>query len=110
MNHPFEILLRSAKTAGFVEGLQKGHCDAEKELAGLQDDEGVAMRDGGTCGSGLWSVWDPGAVSGVLACHPARQSFQTESGTPPSYCAILTYLGKLTISLGLSPLYTIYLY
>ena len=29
-------------------------------------DEGVAMRDGGTCGSGSRSVWDPGAVSGVL--------------------------------------------
>jgi hypothetical protein len=25
MNHPFEILLRSVKAAGFAEGLQKGH-------------------------------------------------------------------------------------
>jgi len=29
-------------------------------------DEGIAIRDRGTCGSGLWSVWNPGAVSGVL--------------------------------------------
>jgi len=37
MNHPFEILLRSAKAAGFAEGLQKGHRDAEKELGDLRE-------------------------------------------------------------------------
>jgi hypothetical protein len=37
MNHPLEILLRSAKAAGFVEGLQKGRRDAEKELADLRE-------------------------------------------------------------------------
>jgi hypothetical protein len=37
MNHPFEILLRIAKVVGFVEGLQKGCRDPEKELADLQE-------------------------------------------------------------------------
>ena len=37
MNHPFEILLRSAKAAGFAEGLQKGRRDAEKELGDLRE-------------------------------------------------------------------------
>ena len=36
MSHPFEILLRSAKAAGFAEGLQKGRRDTEKELENLK--------------------------------------------------------------------------
>ena len=36
MSHPFEILLRSAKAAGFAARLQKGHWDTEKELENLK--------------------------------------------------------------------------
>jgi hypothetical protein len=36
MSHPFEILLRSAKVAGFAERLQKRRRDTEKELENLK--------------------------------------------------------------------------
>jgi hypothetical protein len=35
MSHPFGLLLRGAREAGFTEGLQAGHQEVEKELAGL---------------------------------------------------------------------------
>ncbi|KIM77872.1 hypothetical protein PILCRDRAFT_11755 [Piloderma croceum F 1598] len=36
MSHPFKILLRSTKVAGFAERLQKGCWDTEKELENLK--------------------------------------------------------------------------
>ena len=32
----------------------------------LGSDESITMRDQKICGSGLWSVWDPVTVLGVL--------------------------------------------
>ena len=37
MSHPFEVLVRGAKKAGFIDGLWAGHQEAEKELADLRE-------------------------------------------------------------------------